>query len=64
MKKLEEQVLPKSKFIRVHKSFIVSVNQIRKFDNLDSYLELKNKLEIPVGPQYKEILINKIKPVN
>jgi DNA-binding LytR/AlgR family response regulator len=64
MKKLEEQILPKSKFMRVHKSFIVGIQQIRKFDGLDSYLELSNKLQIPVGPQYKDALLLKIKPVN
>ncbi len=64
MKKLEEQILPKSKFMRIHKSFIVSTNQIRKFDGLDNFLELTNKLQIPVGPQYKEALLLKIKPVN
>jgi DNA-binding LytR/AlgR family response regulator len=64
MKKLEEQILPKSKFMRVHKSFIVGLQQIRKFDGLDSYLELRNKLQIPVGPQYKEALMVKLKPVN
>jgi DNA-binding LytR/AlgR family response regulator len=64
MKKLEEQILPKSKFMRVHKSFIVSTNQIRKYDGLDNFLELTNKLQIPVGPQYKEALLLKIKPVN
>jgi DNA-binding LytR/AlgR family response regulator len=64
MKKLEEQILPKSKFMRIHKSFIVSTDQIRKFDGLDNFLELTNKLQIPVGPQYKEALLFKIKPVN
>jgi DNA-binding LytR/AlgR family response regulator len=64
MKKLEEQILPKSKFMRIHKSFIVSTDQIRKFDGLDNFLELNNKLQIPVGPQYKEALLLKIKPVN
>ncbi|PWK23884.1 LytTR family two component transcriptional regulator [Arcicella aurantiaca] len=64
MKKLEEQILPKSKFMRVHKSFIVGLRQIRKFDGLDCYLELQNKLQIPVGPQYKEALMVKLKPVN
>lgn len=64
MKRLEEQILPKSKFMRVHKSFIVGLRQIRKFDGLDSYLELQNKLQIPVGPQYREALMVKLKPVN
>jgi two-component system, LytTR family, response regulator len=64
MKKLEEQILPKSKFMRIHKSFIVSTEQIRKYDGLDNFLELHNQLQIPVGPQYKEALLQKIKPVN
>jgi two-component system, LytTR family, response regulator len=64
MKKLEEQILPKSKFMRIHKSFIVSTDQIRKYDGLDNFLELHNQLQIPVGPQYKEALLQKIKPVN
>jgi DNA-binding LytR/AlgR family response regulator len=64
MKKLEEQILPKAKFMRIHKSFIVNTEQIRKFDGLDNFLELNNKLQIPVGPQYKEALLIKIKPVN
>lgn len=64
MKKLEEQILPKHKFMRVHKSYIIGLNHIRKFDGVDSLLELKNKLQIPVGPQYKETLILKLKPVN
>jgi DNA-binding LytR/AlgR family response regulator len=64
MKKLEEQILPKSKFMRIHKSFIVGIHHIRKFDGLDNFLELSNKLQIPVGPQYKESLLEKIKPVN
>jgi DNA-binding LytR/AlgR family response regulator len=64
MKKLEEQILPKTKFMRIHKSFIVSTDQIRKYDGLDNFLELTNKLQIPVGPQYKEALLLKIKPVN
>jgi DNA-binding LytR/AlgR family response regulator len=64
MKKLEEQILPSSKFMRVHKSFIVGIQQIRKFDGLDNHLELRNKVTIPVGPQYKEALLVKIKPVN
>jgi DNA-binding LytR/AlgR family response regulator len=64
MKKLEEQILPKAKFMRIHKSFIVSTEQIRKFDGLDNCLELNNQLQIPVGPQYKEALLLKIKPVN
>jgi DNA-binding LytR/AlgR family response regulator len=64
MKKLEEQILPKSKFMRVHKSYIVSMYQIRKYDHIDGFVELRNKTEIPIGPGYKEELLKRIKPVN
>lgn len=64
MKKLEENVLPKSKFIRVHKSFIVKIDQIRSVDAGNSLIELRNKSELPIGPQYKENLLNKLKTIN
>lgn len=64
MKKLEISILPQSQFLRIHKSFIVCISQIRKFDGLDSYVELRNKQQIPVGPQYKEKLLLRLNPVN
>ena len=64
MKKLENSILPQSQFLRIHKSYIVSISQIRKFDSLDNYVELRNKQQIPVGPQYKEKLLLCLNPVN
>lgn len=64
MKRLEEQVLPKLRFLRIHKSYIVCVDQIRKYDSLECMVELKNKYQIPVGPQYKDILVAKLNPIN
>jgi DNA-binding LytR/AlgR family response regulator len=63
MKKMEEYLAP-SKFIRVHKSYIISVDRIASFDPTNSLIELKHKVEIPVGPLYKEELIKKMKPIN
>ena len=63
MKKLEDEVLPKSKFMRVHRSFFVRIDQIRSVDSGNSLIELRNKTEIPLGPQYKEVLLSKIKTI-
>lgn len=50
LKKLEEQ-LPKSLFARVHKSFIVSINEIETLEG--NVLEVAGT-KIPVGKSYKE----------
>jgi DNA-binding LytR/AlgR family response regulator len=63
MKKMEEYLSP-PKFIRVHKSYIISSDRITSFDSTNSIIELKHKVEIPVGPLYKEELIKKMKPIN
>jgi DNA-binding LytR/AlgR family response regulator len=63
MKNMEEYLSP-NKFIRVHKSYIISVDRIASFDATNSIIELKHKVEIPVGPLYKEELIKKMKPIN
>jgi two-component system, LytTR family, response regulator LytT len=46
-----EDILPKNEFLRVHRSFIVSLKQVRSFS--PSKLTLDKK-EIPVGRTYKE----------
>jgi DNA-binding LytR/AlgR family response regulator len=64
IKKLEEVILPKSKFIRIHKSFILRLEQIRIIDSANSLVELKNGSQIPMGAQYKEFFMSKMKPIN
>ncbi len=55
-----EDMLPKEKFIRVHKSYIVSINEIISING--NTIEIKEK-EIPLGGVYKEniekIILNK-----
>jgi DNA-binding LytR/AlgR family response regulator len=53
MKQLEEE-LPKELFVRVHKSYIVALSQIRII-RTDSLL-LMNNTEIPVSANYKDKL--------
>jgi DNA-binding LytR/AlgR family response regulator len=55
MKDLEAE-LPASRFIRVHKSFIVAKNRIRIIEG--NYLKLKNcDADIPIGGTYKDELL-------
>jgi DNA-binding LytR/AlgR family response regulator len=44
-----EAMLPKNLFIRIHRSFIVSIDKISAFTNYDVEI---GKIEIPIGRQY------------
>ena len=46
-----EQVLPKSKFCRVHKSYIVTLNKIESIER--NRIKIKDKM-IPISETYKE----------
>lgn len=48
-----ENLLPKSEFIKTHKSFIVSLRHIKKTDSLSVYIQDK---DIPIGDTYKKEL--------
>lgn len=52
-----EAKLPESKFIRVHKSFIVAIDKISTYNN-DS-LKVQQQ-EIPIGRMYKQGFLNKM----
>ncbi|PWU00415.1 MAG: DNA-binding response regulator [Bacteroidetes bacterium] len=54
LKSIEEE-LPDSKFLRVQKSYIVSVNHITAVRKNSVFI---GELEIPVGENYREILLN------
>ena len=56
LKELEE-ILPKDKFVRVHKSFIVSFKQIQDLDKSDVTVA-GNK--IPVGASYRDELLARL----
>ncbi|MES2518839.1 MAG: LytTR family DNA-binding domain-containing protein [Bacteroidota bacterium] len=63
MKKMED-TLPTQGFSRIHKSYIIATDRIVAVDSSNSLVELKNKIEIPLGQNYKEALMSKIKPIN
>jgi DNA-binding LytR/AlgR family response regulator len=52
-----ESKLPSDKFARVHKSFIVAVNNISTVEETTIYIKDK---QIPVGPLYKDLFIEKL----
>lgn len=60
MKKIED-LLPRNKFIRVHKSYIVSINAVNSI--VGNFIEINGK-EIPIGANYKDHLIKLVFKLN
>lgn len=54
LNEIEEQ-LPKHKFLRTHRSFIVSLDKISAFSSTEVEINL---LQIPIGRSYKEIVLS------
>ncbi|WP_321278932.1 LytTR family DNA-binding domain-containing protein [Marinifilum fragile] len=50
-----EEKLPESSFLRIHRSFIASINKIQSYTS--SNIEIANKL-IPIGRNYKSMVIS------
>ncbi len=50
-------ILPAEIFIRIHKSYIVSINHIELIEN---YKVVVNKIHLPIGITYKENFFSKI----
>jgi DNA-binding LytR/AlgR family response regulator len=59
LKELEDR-LPGSQFIRVHKSYIVSLREISLMENNELLLKKQHK-RIPIGANYKEAFMEKMK---
>lgn len=56
MKAVEEK-LPTNKFLRIHRSYIVNIDQI---SNLDGNMLVVNKKLLPIGKSYKKVLMDKL----
>jgi DNA-binding LytR/AlgR family response regulator len=54
-----EQQLPESSFVRIHKSFIINLNQIKSLGA--KKVTLVSEQEIPIGEIYRMNLLTKIK---
>ena len=57
--KLQEQ-LPNN-FVRCHKSFIVNVNNISKFDSTDNSIYFGNEHKCDIGRKYKDNFMNGVR---
>ncbi|MCH4552896.1 MULTISPECIES: LytR/AlgR family response regulator transcription factor [Aestuariibaculum] len=55
-----EDMLPKNLFIRIHRSFIISINKVTAFTKNDVEI---GKIEIPFGKNYSE-MVQKLAPGN
>ena len=53
-----ESLLPKASFLKTHKSFILNMNFIRKFDRLNVYME--QDYIVPISRTYKDEVREKI----
>lgn len=54
-----EKTLPRN-FVRCHKSYIVNIDCINKIDNIKNYIYLLNNDVCPIGPKYKNNLLEVI----
>ena len=52
-----EEFLPKSEFIKIHKSYIISLHHIHKTDSLSVYI---NDNVLPIGDSHKKIFFETI----
>ena len=52
-----EVKLPKKDFIRIHRSYIISISKIESFTN--EFIEINNKA-IPISRSYKTVVLNKL----
>ena len=55
--KMFESMLPGNTFVRVHRSFIINITRINALNGNMAELD---KVEIPIGANYKENLLKKL----
>jgi len=55
-----ENMLSKHKFLRIHRSYIVSINKISGYKNLSLQI---NSTEVPIGRLYKQAVMDKLQTV-
>lgn len=53
-----EEVLPKGRFVRIHRSFIASIDRIEAFSSTD--IEIAGR-ELPIGRNYKALVMKILK---
>lgn len=55
-----EAKLPPNKFVRVHRSFIIQIDNVKKVEDTTIYI---NDTAIPVGALYKDSFIKRLNPL-
>lgn len=55
-----ESKLPDDKFVRVHRSYIVQLDNVKVVEDTTIYI---NDVSIPVGAMYKENFIKRLNPL-
>jgi len=55
-----EAKLPQSKFLRIHRSYIVAIKSIESYTN--EFIEIKNKA-LPISRSYKESILKKMEKI-
>lgn len=58
--KIFETLLPESKFLRVHHSYLLNLDYIKKFQKDVSFLVLSDGTQIPVSKARKELLMQRL----
>jgi len=52
-----EEMLPEEEFMRIHRSFIISIKKIDSFNQHSIFIK---KMELPIGPMYRKLFLQKI----
>lgn len=50
----EEQLAGHKQFIRVQKSYIINLKEVKRYHKTDQYLELTDNYKIPLGSKFKD----------
>lgn len=50
----EDQLAGHKLFVRAHKSFIINLKEVKRYNKTDQYFELKDLQKIPIGNRFKE----------
>ncbi|WP_044170633.1 LytR/AlgR family response regulator transcription factor [Flectobacillus major] len=61
MKKVES-LLPSQLFFRIHKSYIVQIDAVKSIEG--NVIELENDTKLQIGLQFRERVLQRIKPIN
>jgi len=54
-----EAALPKSEFVRIHKSFLINSSKIKSLEG--NKIIISGKISLPIGDSYREQIINSIR---